>query len=103
VSVLLTTTGTVGSVTINDFGGRVFTHPVVNEILSDEFTYSEIRESVDLGVALNAGQITITNNGDTVLNSNELKLVQPEPNTDTGGGGGTTLADVWAITTITNC
>jgi hypothetical protein len=103
MGVLLTTTGIVGSVTINDFGGRVFTHPIVNEILSDEFTYSEIRESVDLGVALNSGEITITNNGDTVLNSNDLKFIQPEPNSDASlEGGAITLDRVYSLTLTGN-
>jgi hypothetical protein len=62
-----------------------------------------VRESYDLGVALDAGYISMTNNGVLVGDSDALRKVQPEPNTDTGGGGGVSLSDVWAITTINNC
>lgn len=97
MSVLLTT---VSTVTINDLGGRTFTHPLINYDLTSEYTYSEIRTSDDLGTELDAGNITITNNGIAVLNSTALKKVQPEPDTATGG---TDLATIWAITTINNC
>jgi len=82
MSVLLSTTGTLNPVTIGDFGGREFLHPDTNDyILSDEYSYAEIRDSSDLGVALNAGYITLVNNGDVIINSNDLKELQPEPNT----------------------
>ena len=85
MGVLLTTTGLIGSVTINDFGGRVFTHPTINEEISEEYEYSEIRESVGLGAALDAGYISLTNNGDIVGNSTTLNSVLPV--SFTGGAG----------------
>ena len=98
MGVLLTT---VSTVTINDLGARTFTHPLVNYDLTTEYEYSEIRLSTNLGTELDGGSITLTNNGKSVADSAALKKIQPEPNTDTGGGGGSSLADIWAITTIT--
>jgi hypothetical protein len=81
MSILLNTTGVVSSVTINDLGGVLFTHPISSYSLTDEWTYEEIQESDDLGNALDAGYVSITNAGTTVANSAELKLVQPQPDT----------------------
>ncbi len=94
---------TISTVIITDLGERTFTHPLVDyDLTSDrEFTYSEVRSSNDLGVELDAGNVTIKNNGITIANSSALKKVQPEPNTDTGGG--LTFADVWAANTLMNC
>jgi hypothetical protein len=106
MSVLLSTTGLVSSITIDDLGGRTYAHPSSNVELAgtvdSEYTYSEVRESYDLGVALDAGYISMTNNGIVVGDSDALRKVQPEPNTDTGSSG-VTFADVWAINTINNC
>ena len=78
MSILISTTGTVNSVTIGDLGGRVFLHPETNNYeLSEEYTYDEISGSTDLGVALNAGYIKLTNNvGVDIANSLELANVQ---------------------------
>ena len=98
MAVLLTT---VSTVTINDLGGRTFTHPLTSYDLTDEYTYQEIRGSADLGAELDAGNITLTNNGQSVSDSSDLKKVQPEPDTNTGGGS--SFADIWAINTLINC
>lgn len=82
MSILLNTTGVVSSVTINDLGGVLFTHPVSSYNLTNEWSYEELQGSDDLGSALDAGYISITNAGFTVATSVELKLVQPQPNTD---------------------
>ena len=75
--VLLTT---VQTVTINDLGGRTFTHPLVDYDLTDggEYNYEEIRASSDLGLALDNGFVSITNDGEVVGDSDALKLVQPK-------------------------
>ena len=99
MAVLLTT---VSTVTINDLGGRTYTHPLINYDLTSEYTYQELRGSADLGAELDAGNVTITNNGVTVTNSADLKKLQPEPD-PSGGGGGLTFADVWAVNTLINC
>lgn len=58
-SVLLTTTGTLSPVVINDLGGRAFTHPITDLNIGLEFTLIEISESEDLQAALDAGHITL--------------------------------------------
>jgi hypothetical protein len=75
MGVLLTT---VSSVTINDLGGRIFTHPLVGYDLTTEFSYDEIRNSFDLGSELDGGAVTITNDGVAVNDSSELRQVQPQ-------------------------
>ena len=79
MSIYMSTTGLVGSVTFNDLGGRTFTHPIVDEEISLEFTYSEIRKSNSIGTALDNGYITIYNDDVQINNSNELNDVQPWP------------------------
>lgn len=78
-------------------GGRSFVHPLVDCDLTSEYTYQEIRESEDLGAELDAGNITITNDGEAVLDSTSLKLVQPTTGDGTGsspsqvGGGAASM------------
>ena len=55
---LITTTGTVPSVTFDDIGGRTFYHPVVDYDLSVEFTLQEIAGSADIQNAIDLGYIT---------------------------------------------
>jgi hypothetical protein len=62
MSILITTTGTQGTITLDDLGGRVLTHPVVSLDLSLEFTIEEIRDAVQLEAALVAGHITVIDN-----------------------------------------
>lgn len=78
MSVKLSTTGTLSTVTIGDFGDRAFDHPTVDYVLSDEFSYAEIRQSKDLGAAIDAGYITITNDGDDIISSAYIGAVQPQ-------------------------
>lgn len=59
---LLSTTG-AGTFTINDLGGRSFTHPVVDAPLHLEYTLEEIRDSADLRAAIQAGTFTATFDG----------------------------------------
>jgi hypothetical protein len=81
MSVVLTTTGLIATVTIDDLGGRDYVHPITVEMAGadvSEYTYEEVRESFDLGVALDNGYISITNDGEVVGDSDALKLVQPK-------------------------
>ncbi len=81
MSVVLTTTGLIATVTIDDLGGREYVHPLTVDMAGDstsEYTYEEVRESFDLGVALDNGYISITNDGEVVGDSDALKLVQPK-------------------------
>jgi hypothetical protein len=102
MSILLNTTGVVSSVTINDLGGVLFTHPVSSYNLTNEWSYEEIQESGDLGNALDAGYVSITNAGITVATSSELKLVQPQPDINSSNDP-VLYGTVWAIQTLNNC
>jgi len=65
--ILLTTTGTLTPVVIDDFGARSFAHPTVDFDLLYEFTEDEIRSSVDLQAAIDAGYITLSDeNGNNI-------------------------------------
>ena len=95
MSVVLQTTGLVASVTINDLGGRVYAHPITVDLagtIDSEYTYEEVRESFDLGVALDNGYISLTNDGLVVGDSDSLKLVQPKQTATNSGNiiGGVT-------------
>lgn len=69
-SIFLTTTGSLGTVVIDDLGGVEFVHPVVSLDLvvpNGEFSYDEVINSNELGspsaslqAAVNAGDITLT-------------------------------------------
>lgn len=103
MSVVLTTTGVLGTVTIDDLGGRDYVHPITVDLAgtnNSEYTYDEVRESFDLGNALDSGYISITNSGNIIGNSSDLKNVQPQP---APTGSGLTFADVWAANTLMNC
>lgn len=78
---------TVSTVTIIDLGERTYTHPLIDYDLTSEYDYQELRNSFDLGFELDLGSITLVNDGVDILNSTQLSLIQPEPNTDTGANG----------------
>lgn len=61
MSLLLSTTGTPATVTIDDLGAIVFTHPVSNFDLLTEWTEEELNNSQDLKDAIIAGEITVVN------------------------------------------
>ena len=63
MAVLLSTTGTLSPVVIDDMGARSFTHPTTNIDLELEYDLWEILESEDLLAALTAGHITLEFNG----------------------------------------
>ena len=84
MSVLLSTSGTLGTVTIGDLGGRSFVHPVTDLDISEQYTFEELRGSEDLGAALDSGYISIVNDGQIVGNSSGLKTVEPTVGENTG-------------------
>lgn len=92
MAILLTT---ISSITINDLGGRSFVHPVVDYDLTDEFSYDEVRNSFNLGLELDAGNVTLVNDGINVNDSNELKFVQPKVTSTSSGNiiGGVVYAE----------
>jgi hypothetical protein len=54
--VLLTT---IATVTLDDLGGRTFTHPVVDFDLLTEYSEDTIQDSADLQAAIDGGDITL--------------------------------------------
>lgn len=88
MGVLLTTTGILGTVVLDDLGGRSFVHPVVGYDLTEEFKYDRIRFSDSLGEALDAGHVSILSDGEVVGNSSLLKLIEPKEDTIANIGGG---------------
>lgn len=70
--VLLSTTGTLSPVVIEDFGERTFVHPTVGLNLIPEFTIDELSSSDDLQAALTAGYITLEDeNGSPIIDVSE--------------------------------
>lgn len=64
---LISTTGTLTPVVIDDLGARSFTHPAtLNFDLTDEYTMEEIRDSLDLRAAIDAGYLTATLDGEAI-------------------------------------
>lgn len=55
----ITTTGTQSTVTFNDLGGRVFSHPITDFDLETEFSAEEISESDDIQNAIDQNWITV--------------------------------------------
>lgn len=75
MSFLITTTGTLTPMTIDDLGARTFTHPTVSYDLEQEYTIEEIRESVDLGVLLDAGHVTAVYGLSVITTSAQLASI----------------------------
>lgn len=75
----ITTTGTPTTVVFNDLGSRSFTHPVVDYDLYQEFSVEEIAASADVQAAIDAGEITVTNeHGDSISDVLETGVVVKE-------------------------
>lgn len=75
MSFLITTTGTLTPMTIDDLGARTFIHPTVSYDLEQEYTIEEIRESVDLGVLLDAGHVTAVYGLSAITTSAQLSSI----------------------------
>jgi len=69
---LITTTGTLGTIIFNDLGKRTFTHPTTNYDLEQEYSSDELRNSTDLGNALDLGYITAKFNGIDITSLSDL-------------------------------
>ena len=63
MAIFLASTTGAGTVTIDDLGEKGFTHPIVNEDLTDEFEIEELRASLDLRAAIDAGDLIATLDG----------------------------------------
>jgi hypothetical protein len=87
----VTTTGTQDPVVIVDFGAYEIDHPTsAFNILSDGFSLEEVRDSADFQGAIDAGEITVTDeNGTSITNVKEsvsadakVKVSSDDDNTD---------------------
>jgi hypothetical protein len=98
MGILLTTTGTVSSITIDELGGRVFTHPVVDYDLTEEFDYDELRTADSLGAALDAGEATLKYGSGQNIDSTELPIIEPRKDLTAGevGGGAASMVVTFA-------
>jgi hypothetical protein len=64
---LVTTTGTVPTVTFIDLGERSLTHPEVDVDFSLEYSFQDLIDSADLQAAIDAGEVTVTDgNGNSI-------------------------------------
>ena len=108
-SIFLTTTGTLGTVVIDDLGGVEFVHPVVSLDLvvpNGEFSYDEVINSNELGspsaslqAAINAGDITLTDaSGNTITDLTTTTL----PLATTTNAGIAELATQGEVNTATD-
>ena len=123
---LLTTTGTLSPVVLDDLGAKTFVHPTVAYDLTSlgEFSEDEIKTSIDTQAALTAGYITITDGSGTPItiladsgaHRHPIGEIDPPPPADvtkflrgdgtwavpTGGGGGGYDADQLTYTDTSN-
>jgi hypothetical protein len=91
MSFIITTTGTVGTVTFDDLGGRSFTHPVSSFDLSTEFKIDDIVASADVAAALSGGEITAVDaDGNSIQNLDQLNDIQRAYNE----GAGVSIPDI---------
>jgi len=102
MSLLLTTTGTIGTVTLKDLGNAAFVHPVVSYAMFPEWDYFELALSNSLGTALDAGYVTLNNSGITITTSTALKDIQAQPDINSSNDPALYGA-IWAIQTLNNC
>ena len=100
--VLLSTTGTVGTVVLPDLGDATFIHPVVNINLTEEFDLDDINDSIavggDLSAALVAGEITLTDGFGNPITSGGMSTEFVSLNGDETISGVKTFSD----TIVTN-
>jgi hypothetical protein len=73
MQILLSTTGTLQTINIVEFGGRIFEHPVVDFNLHNEFSTEEIRNSETILSLLIDGHITLTDEYGRLVTPESLK------------------------------
>jgi hypothetical protein len=74
--ILLTTTGTLSPVPINDLGKVPgFVHPTVSEDLTDQFRLAELFSSIDLQDAVDNGYIVLRDKVGNLIDNVRLQLV----------------------------
>lgn len=67
MAILITTTGTIPTVTLKDLAGRKLVHPSANINLANEFPEWRIRQSRSLQAAINVGTVTVKDEHDTPI------------------------------------
>ena len=82
--ILLTTTGTQSPVTLNDMGGRMFTHPTTNYDLLQEYKFEALRDSFDLQSAINSGYVTLTDDTGFNITNVSDNFVESKTTNDLG-------------------
>jgi hypothetical protein len=89
MKVLLTTTGALSPVDIEDLNGVSFTHPTSEFDLLLEFTLEELYESIDLFARIDDGSITLKDNlGRFITTDSQLSSVS-----DSYVGGASGISD----------
>lgn len=73
MQILLSTTGTLQTINIPEFGGRIFEHPVVDFNLYNEFSIEEIRSSETIFGLLTNNHITLTDEYGRLVTPESLK------------------------------
>ncbi len=84
--ILLSSTGNLSTIVINDLGGRTFTHPVSNVNLLNEYTTETIRDSVDLQFHITNNNVILTD-GTTVITNLKANLDLAAIQVDVDGNG----------------
>jgi hypothetical protein len=80
ITVNVTTTGTSEVIAIDDLGGKVFHHPVVNRSLLSEYTVSELEDSIDLQASIDAGEIVLKDaNGGVITHVLKCAIIMTMP------------------------
>jgi len=77
---LVTTSGTLDPVVLQDLGGRTIPHPTTDLDLLLEFSRDELSESADLTDALDNGHLTATSDGSTPISDPDDVFVKPGDN-----------------------
>jgi len=74
---IITTTGTPGTVIINDLGARTFVHPIISYDLEAEYSSFELSQSSDLQAAITSGEITVVDSsGNSITIVSQLMDLQ---------------------------
>ncbi len=91
---LLSTTGTLTPIDFPDIGSRDFAHPIVDlDMIGVEgFSLEELRDSVDIAAALDAGHITVKDSEGNAITDSDGLMAIPQPHIllsheDTDGTG----------------
>ena len=78
MSTLLTTTGDISSIILNDLGKRIINHPTTDLILSDEYSVEEIANSYDLQSAIDNDYVIVIDDGNVVSDLESQIVIGPQ-------------------------